>query len=402
MKKFMALLLSLILALSCIILPASAAGFTDVDPQQYYYEPIRWASETGLINGMTSTTFEPESVCTRGQVVTMLWRQAGSPKAAEPSDSFTDVKETDYYYEAVLWAAENNIVNGVTAATFEPESPCTRGQVAALLWRMNGRPAPHMGFRRYFTDVPADQYYYEPICWAVENRIANGTEPNLFDPETPCSRAQIVTFLYRAREENPDPREYISEAVSVENDSCCYHLPQFNLQTPDARAANAEIDREFGTEIRKELETAKQGLSVTLAEVGWRCFRYQDILVLLVTGSYSFEYEHYGVWCMDLSDGSRLTNGEILEMSGLTEETFLAGARKTAEAAFYRCNPRENCQWSGEEFEESLAFTLSDKNIHPGMRIYPEKDGSLMLILDVGNIVAGASSYEYFCPFLSE
>ena len=403
MKRTAALLLSLVLAAGCLAVPASAAGFADVDPEQYYYEPVRWAAEEGLVNGMTPTAFEPEGLCTRGQIVTILWRQAGKPQAKNSSGPFTDVREGDYFYPAVLWAAEKGLVNGMTPTAFEPESPCTRGQFVTLLWRMNGRPQAARGFLDYFEDVPRELYYYSAVCWAAETGVAGGVTAAAFDPEAPCTRGQVVTLLYRARDDSRNPAQYVEETIteqgSGESFSYDYHMPQLKAESEDAEAINREIDGYFGSAIRAGMEAAGQGLTAEPYSVDWRCHRYEDILVLLVRACYGGDCEDYRVYCLDLTDETRVTGEELLEMYGLTKEAFAAGAEKTAEAAFYRYNPEESCSWSGPEFEESLRWTLSDERINENLPVYPARNGALMLLLDVGNIVAGASSVRHFCAF---
>ena len=163
----------------------------------YFYTPVLWAVKEGITTGTTETTFSPYDNCTRGQVVTFLWRAYGCPEPTTTENPFTDVPENIYYYKAILWAVEEGITTGITATEFGPEMTCTRGQVATFLWRAAGKPAP-TGEGEGFTDVPETVYYYEPILWAAENGITTGTGDGLFSPEESCTRAQIVTFLYRA------------------------------------------------------------------------------------------------------------------------------------------------------------------------------------------------------------
>ena len=185
--------------------------FTDVAEAHYFYDPVLWAVGEGITTGTAATTFSPLNVCTRAQVVTFLWRAAGSPEPIKNSNPFTDVPEKIYYYKAVLWAVENGITTGTSATTFSPESPCTRGQVVTFLHRAAGSPTPTSSANP-FVDVKDSLYYYNPILWAVEMGITNGTSATTFGPEETCIRAQIVTFLYRfyCRELNIDtqPRDY--------------------------------------------------------------------------------------------------------------------------------------------------------------------------------------------------
>ena len=171
--------------------------FTDVPRDSYYCTPILWAFGKGITTGTSQTTFSPENTCTRGQIVTFLWRAAGSPEPVSTENPFRDVSESAYYYKAICWAVENNITNGTDRDHFSPEAPCTRGQVVTFLWRAAGCPEATSFTVDYYLDVSEDAYYYKAILWAVENKITNGTAYRIFAPEEPCTRGQIVTFLYR-------------------------------------------------------------------------------------------------------------------------------------------------------------------------------------------------------------
>ena len=172
-------------------------GFTDVPADAYYADAVAWAVENGITNGLTDTAFAPNSGCTRGQVVTFLWRAAGEPEPETAVNPFTDVSEDAYNYEAILWAYENGITSGTTATTFAPNATCTRAQIVTFLYRAGG--AQTMAGGSGFTDVPADAYYADAVAWAVENGITNGITATTFAPNETCTRAQIVTFLYRDR-----------------------------------------------------------------------------------------------------------------------------------------------------------------------------------------------------------
>ncbi len=169
-------------------------SFTDVDSQDYYYDAVAWALENGVTTGVTDTIFAPGNPCTRAQTVTFLWRAAGKPQASNQTNPFTDVKKSDYYYEAVLWAVEKGITQGTTATTFSPNATCTRAQVVTFLWRYSGE---HTGKDIHFADVSEDAYYYRAVAWAVESGITQGTTATTFSPDAICTRGQIVTFLYR-------------------------------------------------------------------------------------------------------------------------------------------------------------------------------------------------------------
>ncbi len=175
-----------------------ANPFVDVLEGAYYYDAVLWAvnHDPQITNGTDATHFSPNRTCTRAQVVTFLWRAMGEPEPTKTDNPFTDVKEGQYYYKAVLWAVENNITNGVSPTAFGPDRGCTRAQVVTFLWRAEGQPEPTKADNP-FTDVKADQYYYKAVLWAVEKDITKGTSADKFSPDATCTRGQIVTFLYR-------------------------------------------------------------------------------------------------------------------------------------------------------------------------------------------------------------
>ena len=170
--------------------------FTDVAKDAFYFAPVQWAVKGGITTGTAMTTFSPDAACTRGQVVTFLWRAAGCPEPSSLYNPFGDVTEADYYYKAVLWAVEKGITNGLSATAFGPNEVCNRGQVATFLHRYANRPS-HSG-RNPFTDVNQQDYFYNPVLWAVESGITNGMGDGIFAPGATCTRGQIVTFLFRA------------------------------------------------------------------------------------------------------------------------------------------------------------------------------------------------------------
>ena len=172
-------------------------NLVDVDrgANSWYHEAVDWAVVNKVTNGIDPTHFGPTNACTRAQAVTFLWRAMGEPEPTITENPFKDVAADAYYYKAVLWAAEKEITNGVTADTFAPDATCTRGQIVTFLWRAEGKVAPTADAS--FTDVPADAYFADAVAWAVENGITNGTSPTTFAPNDNCTRAHIVTFLYR-------------------------------------------------------------------------------------------------------------------------------------------------------------------------------------------------------------
>ena len=172
--------------------------FKDVKESDYFYDAVMWAVEEEITTGTSATTFSPDQVCTRGQVVTFLWRAAGEPTPKTTVNPFTDVKKDDFYYKAVLWAYEKGITTGITATTFGPNQAITRSQAVTFLYRYNNEPA--VTGTNSFVDVSSTAYYDDAVTWAVKNGITNGMSATKFAPNDGCTRAQIVTFLYRDAE----------------------------------------------------------------------------------------------------------------------------------------------------------------------------------------------------------
>ena len=169
--------------------------FYDVPNNAYYFDAVKWAVENGITGGVGGNLFAPNSDCTRAQIVTFLWRAAGSP-APKTMSTFADVPADAYYAKAVAWAVENGVAGGTGNGLFSPDAPCTRAQAVTFLWHAAGSPEPKSVST--FADVPADAYYAKAIAWAVENGITTGVGGGRFDPNATCTRAQIVTFLFRA------------------------------------------------------------------------------------------------------------------------------------------------------------------------------------------------------------
>ena len=175
----------------------SQKGFNDVKPGDYFHDAVNWAVEKGITTGTSATTFSPNASCTRAQIVTFLWRASGSPEPKTASNPFTDVAANAYYCKAVLWAVENGITTGTSATTFSPGAPCTRAQGVTFLWRANGSKAASAAAS--FTDVASDAFYAPAVAWAAEQNVTGGVGNGLFSPDTTCTRAQIVSMLYRLR-----------------------------------------------------------------------------------------------------------------------------------------------------------------------------------------------------------
>ena len=172
------------------------ADFVDVSSGSYCYDAVQWAVANGITNGTDATHFSPNAGCTRGQVVTFLWRAAGEP-VVSGNVGFVDVAPGSYCYEAVKWAVANGITKGTDATHFSPNATCTRGQVVTFMYRAEGEPA--VGGSNGFVDVAAGSYCYNAVQWAVANGITKGTNTTHFSPNATCTRGQVVTFLYRAQ-----------------------------------------------------------------------------------------------------------------------------------------------------------------------------------------------------------
>ena len=181
-----------------VIKVGNTMNFTDVKTTDYFYDAVVWAVDQGVTSGTSATTFSPNKTCSRAEVVTFLWRAAGEPKPTSTYMPFSDVKVTDYYYDAVRWAVEEKVTTGTSATTFSPNATVTRGQVVTFLYR--ALKDSSVSTTNPFTDVKSGEYYYDAVLWAVKNDVTNGLTATTFGPNTGCTRGQIVTFLYRAYE----------------------------------------------------------------------------------------------------------------------------------------------------------------------------------------------------------
>lgn len=174
----------------------TAISFRDVKQGDYFYDAVQWAVEKGITAGTSANTFSPNASCTRAQMVTFLWRAAGSPASKSTTNPFKDISSSDYYYDAVLWAVENGITTGTGADAFAPNTTVTRGQTVTFLYRAAG--SPEGNGNSSFLDVNKNDYYNSAVLWAAQNGITTGTGDGRFSPGADCTRAQIVTLLFRA------------------------------------------------------------------------------------------------------------------------------------------------------------------------------------------------------------
>ena len=197
MKRILSLALALLIACGCLTaVYATPACFGDVPSDAYFRPAVEWAIQNGITAGVDETHFGPHQPCTRAQAMTFLWRAVGSPDHGVPIFEFSDVKPSDYYFKAVAWAVELGITAGVGDGRFGANQTCTRGQIVTFLWRLAGSE-PSSGSSA-FTDVTASDYFFHPVAWAVANQVTAGVGNNQFGPNQPCTRAQIMTMLWRA------------------------------------------------------------------------------------------------------------------------------------------------------------------------------------------------------------
>ncbi|MBR7033609.1 MAG: S-layer homology domain-containing protein [Clostridia bacterium] len=173
-------------------------NFVDVPEGEYYTDAVAWAVANGITNGTDETHFSPKNGCTRAQVVTFLWRAAGEPEPTSTKNPFVDVKSDAYYYKAILWAVEKGITNGTDKTHFSPSATCTRAQIVTFLWRAAGEPKASSS-KNPFADVSKTDYYYDAVLWAVEKEITTGTDKTHFSPKATCTRAHVVTFMFRGK-----------------------------------------------------------------------------------------------------------------------------------------------------------------------------------------------------------
>lgn len=205
MKKVVATVLAASIAAVGITATTPLAvtrAFDDVtDSGKYYFKPVYWAVEKGITSGTSDTEFSPDAICTRGQIATFLYQAIGNGEDAEPA-GFSDISADKYYYRPVNWAAEKGITSGTGENKFSPNDSCTRGQIVTFLYKAAGSPESSLGST--FADVLTGKYYYRAVSWAVQNGITSGVGDNCFSPDSPCTRGQVVTFLYKYINHNQD------------------------------------------------------------------------------------------------------------------------------------------------------------------------------------------------------
>lgn len=228
-----------IIVTNSLVSIGAANPFNDVSQNEYYYGPVMWAVENDITAGVSNDEFGTNQICTRAQGITFLWRASGSPETKSPNITFKDVNENDYYYKAVCWGVENDIVAGYSAKEYGPDDPLTRSQFVSMLWRHQGEPEP-ITYHNTFSDVVMNRYYYKPVLWAVDNTITAGVTPTVFSPDTSCTRAQAISFLYRYYEENKY-RVIVSD-YSIPIDATQYGLSTENTAIENSKRLQALIN----------------------------------------------------------------------------------------------------------------------------------------------------------------
>lgn len=194
MKKTLNMMLCVFMVIAMLVVTASAASaFADVDSDDYFAKPVEWAVAQNITNGTSATTFSPDDTCTKAQILTFLWRAAGSPEVAHPYSPFADVNESHYYYMACLWAYEEGMLI-VNSDYFEADTPCTRASTVEYMWKYAGRPD---AAAVSFSDISGGTDTAKAVYWAVRSGVTNGTSTTTFSPDNTCTRGQIVTFLHR-------------------------------------------------------------------------------------------------------------------------------------------------------------------------------------------------------------
>ena len=215
MKRILSLALALLIACGCLTaVYATPACFGDVPSDAYFRPAVEWAIQGGITAGVDESHFGPHLGCTRAQAMTFLWRAAGSPEPEGSAVRFSDVSPSDYYFKAVTWAVENGITAGVSDRIFGANQTCTRGQIVTFLWRAAG--SLQVSGSSMFADVAASDYFFYPVAWAVANQVTAGMGNNRFGPNQPCTRAQIMTMLWKADQPQlPEPPAAGEETVQT-------------------------------------------------------------------------------------------------------------------------------------------------------------------------------------------
>ena len=385
----------------CTVCGIEEQPFADIQHGAYYYEPVKWAVEQGITTGMTPTTFVPDGSCTRAQVVTFLWRAMGCPEPISSDNPFTDVPAGEWYSDAVLWAVEKGITLGTSESTFDPELACTRGQIVTFLWRFRNEPVPTSA-ENPFWDVSSGQYYYNAVLWAVENGITNGMGDGRFAPDDPCTRCQIVTFLYRADEADVGGAEGSVQYEHQLVDQSYYDQEgllriQYSYdkieildQTQAAQTINASISQD-AQNFLNQLSLEDQQEYAASPWIGDGHFWYtaesevtnnaNGIFSICVTTSWCMGGVHnlnyYGL-SFDLNSGNEIDLAELLEMSEADVTSTLKDIAWT-----YLSQNYEDAMFE-DAYETLYGYTYDDF-------LYYFRDNQLILTFPTYALGSGAS-----------
>ncbi len=374
MKKFFAWLLALVLVLGIAPTTVQAQGnnpFTDVQKSHFFYEAVLWAVDKGLVQGMTPTTFEPFTVCNRAQMVTFLWRAAGSPSVSATRSPFSDVKMGQWYTTPILWAVENGITEGMGDGTFGISRVCNRAQMVTFLWNAAGKPAPtskHHGF----TDIPAGVWYEAPVLWAVENGIITGATATTFNPNGSCQRAQMVTLLYRMQH----PVEKASVVDAYRDTAFCYHIPKLVLSGDKASSFNKTMYSKLYGILENE-------------ELYWMRYTWgqkKNVVSIVVQAiEDGTEISNYYFFYASVADGKQTNAQALLDECGLSQQKFYQIA-KTAMKAFLE-------DADSYLYERQKAKTLADSNVKLSQP-YINSKGELCIVAHFYIDAGGGSDWQ--------
>ena len=262
-----------LLTLSAVAAQGGKTGFKDVGADAFYYNAVYWAAENGIASGTGADAFGPDLPCTRAQIVTFLWRAAGSPRAGSAA-SFSDIPGDAYYREAVSWAVKTGVAAGTGGSTFGPDDVCSRAQAVSFLWRAMGSPKADLS--NPFRDVGAEEYYYVSVLWAFENNIAAGTGTSSFSPDRACTRGQIITFLYRCY---ASPAQEEDESWKLILVNAQHPLPEgFSVKLKQLRNGQA-VDERIYPELQRMFDDARAAGIYPLINESFRSAeRQQEIM----------------------------------------------------------------------------------------------------------------------------
>lgn len=347
-------LFSLLLTLTpiaCALPESTYNPFADIDPSAYYADAVVWAYENGITAGTTDTTFSPSSACTRGQVMTFLWRAMGRPEPAAQSNPFEDVKSSDYYYKPILWAYESGVTAGSTDTTFSPNDTCTNGHVVTFLWRANGRPAA--GGTSYLADSFPRDYYTDAIAWADSSGLLADTGTD-YSPSAQSPRANIVTYLYRNQsagvsqpEEQP---EQPAQSEEPEQSSSATLANGMDITDDNIRAIIYSLQSEYPEGRRWTNDNSY--VCMPLYTIGYGCAAFALICSDAVFGSFPVSDTH--------SDFDRVKVGDMIRAYNDTH-TVIVLEKKENSVIVAEGNYNSSIHWGREisrkELEEGNFYT---------------------------------------------